>query len=357
MAVATSIEVTSTQGAREDLSNQLKRIQPHETPLYSTLPQSQAPKAITTDWLVDDLPLPAFGSPEIDGVDKTFDSSFTNEIANRLRLSNKIQRFDRSAAVSPLAEMIDVAGPQSSLLAASKARTLMTLKTDIEACIGSNQVFADADPSATPAVGSKLQGLFAWSDPDATTGAFTSVASRDFRAVGAGVTQDGTAGTSRYDATTNGSITEASFNNLITACFEASGRTGNYKLFCGPELLQDLTNFSRAVNAVGGTNNGAAFNVNSDDGTLRLAIVKIITSHGEIDLIPDLFLNRTSGQALGAAGRKAGILIPNDDNVSLKFMENINVIDLPNLGGGERFVTRAHLSLCVGNPRGLGSII
>lgn len=356
MALASTLTVNSSNGVRENLSNQLKRIQPHETPLFSTLPQSEAPKALLTEWLVDDLPNPEFGSPEIDGVDKIFDTSYTNEIANRLRIGNRVQRFDRAAAVSPLAEMVDTAGPQSSLLAASKARTLMTLKTDIESCIGSNQDLAVADTANS--VGDKMQGLFAWSNPNATTGAFVSTASQAYRSVGAGIAQDGTAsGTSRYDATTNGAITESIFTDLITACFEASGRTGSYKLFCGPALMQDLCNFSRAVNAIGGTNNGSAFNVNTDDGTLRLAIVKIVTSHGEIDLIPDLFLNRTSGNALEAAGRNAGILIPNDDNVSLKFLEDIKVIDLVNNGGGERFVTRAHLTLCVGNPRGLGSIV
>ena len=116
-----------------------------------------------------------------------------------------------------------------------------------------------------------MQGLFAWSDPDSTKDICNHTA-QNFRAVGTGVAQDGTVGgTSRYDATTNGNITESIFNELIISCFEASGRTGNYKLFCGPQLLQDLTNFSRAVNAVGGTNNGVTFNVN-DDGTLRLAV-------------------------------------------------------------------------------------
>ena len=63
MAIATSYNVTSTQGAREDLSNQLKRVAPQETPMYATLPQSAAPKALLSEWLVDDLPLPAYGSP------------------------------------------------------------------------------------------------------------------------------------------------------------------------------------------------------------------------------------------------------------------------------------------------------
>jgi len=87
-------------------------------------------------------------------------------------------------------------------------------------------------------------------------------------------------------------------------------------------------------------------------------VVKLVTDFGEVDIIPSLFLNRTSGAALAAAGRNAGILIPNDDTVSLKVMEPINVIDLPDVGGGgNRFLTRTHLTLCILNPRALGSIV
>ena len=35
---------------------------------------------------------------------------------------------------------------------------------------------------------------------------------------------------------------------------------------------------------------------------------------------PDLFLNRTSGQAPTALSKKSGLLIPTDDNVSLKVL-------------------------------------
>jgi hypothetical protein len=362
MPLSTGYTIDSTKGAREDLSDALKRVQPHECPLYATLPQSAAPKAIVTEYLSDTLPNPEFSSPPVDGVDKSFDTDFVDQHENRARLSNRVQRFDRTGAVSPLASMISVAGPQTSLLAEAKSRALLTLRTDIESAIGSSNVASAAvtnDPTPSNNRGDLMQGLFAWSNPNGATGSWTDTSTHPFRSVGAGLDQDGTvAGTSRYDATTNGAITETIFRQLLQATFEASGKSSSYKLFAGPALINSLTDFSRAQSAIGGSNNGSAFNVNTDDGSLRLSVVKIVSDYGEIDIIPDLFLNRTSGQALGAAGRNAGILIPNDDNVSLAFMEPINTISLPDVGtGGERFVIRTHLTLKCLNARALASIV
>ena len=351
MAIATSYNVTETQGARQDLSNQLKRVAPQETPMYATLPQSEAPKALLTEWLVDDLPLPEYGSPRADGADLSFNSDFTNEINNRVRLGNRIQRFDRAAAVSPLSEMIDVAGPQTSLLAASKARTLITLKTDIEAAIGSNQDLAVGDAST----GDKLQGIMAYNNPNATSGVFDTAAKQAFRSIGGSGAVDGSVANSRFDFTNN-TLTEAHFRNLLQTVYEGGGKSGSYKLFAGSSLVNQLTDFSRATNAVGST--GVNFDAEVTGGTIRLSIVKLVTDFGEVDIIPTLFLMRASGGALAAAGRNAGALIPNDDTVSLKIMEPINVIDLPDVGnGGSRFVSRTHLTLCVLNPRALGSIV
>lgn len=362
MPLSTSYSIDASKGAREDLSDQLKRVQPHECPLYATLPQSTAPKAILNEWLSDTIPNPEFDTPAVDGVDKSFDTDFVDQHENRARLSNRVQKFDRTGAVSPLASMISVAGPQSSLLSEAKARALLTLRTDVESAIGSSQVASTAVTNAVaPAVnrGDLMQGLFAWSDPNGSTGSWADASTHPFKSIGNGVLQDGTVGgTSRYDASTNGDITEAIFRQILQATFEASGKSNSYKLFAGPQLLNSLTNFSRAQSAIGGTNNGAAFNVNTDDGSLRLSVVKIISDYGEIDIIPSLFLNRTSGNALEDAGRNAGILIPNDDTVSLKFMEPINTIDLADIGGGgDRFLIRTHLTLQCLNARALASIV
>jgi hypothetical protein len=337
MAQATSVNITSVQGAREDLSNQLRRVNPEETPMYSLLPQSAAPKAVETSWMVDDLPAPDFANPLADGTDLTFDGSYTNEIANRVRLSNKIQQVQRSASVSPIAEQVEVAGPQTSLLAASKSRVLTSLKTDLEALIGSNNVQADG----TSSVGSKMSGLFHITNPTATNGFFDTTAKQAFRSVAG----------SRHST---GTLTEAAFRNVVQSIFEAGGTTQSYRLFAGPELMNVLTGFSRALNVVGGAQ--SKFDANIQGTKITLSVVELVSDYGTIIVHPDLFLNRTSGAAPTALSKKSGVLIPTDDNVSLKVLQPITVQDLPESGGGERFLTRTIMTLCVLNPRALGSI-
>jgi hypothetical protein len=351
MAIATSYNTTSVQGARQDISNQLRRVAPEQTPMYSTLNQSAAPKALFTEWLVDDLPDPAFSSPRADGTDAAFNTDFTNELANRVRIGNRVQQFDQMAAVSPISEMIDVAGPQSSLLAASKARTLVALKTSIEAAIGSTQ----APATGTSSAGDKLGGIFHFTDPAATTGVFDTTAKQKFRSIGGSGSQDGSAAVSRFNATSN-TLTEAHFRNLLQTVYEGGGKAGNYRLFAGPTLMNSLTDFSRALNVVGGTN--AKFDARIDGGTLSLSVVELVTDFGIVQVVPSLFLNRTSGTGITAASRNAGALIPTDDTVSLKVLSPITVTDLPDVGGGgDRFLTRTILTLCVLNSRALGSIV
>lgn len=338
MALATSVNVTSVQGAREHLTDALRRVNPSDTPLFSLLPHSEAPKATQVDWVADDLPNPAFGSPLVDGADLSFNSDFSNEIANRVRLGNKIQQFQRQGAVSPIAEAIDVSGPQTSLLAASKARILTALKTDIEAGIASSQVSADGTGTA----GSKLAGLFHITDPTATNGFFDTTAKQAFRSVSG----------SRHST---GTLSESAFRTVIQNLYEAGGTSQTYRLFAGPTLMNALTDFSRATNIVGGTQ--ARFDANIQGTKLTLSVVEIVSDYGIIQVIPNLFLNRTSGNAPTALSKKSGLLIPTDDNVSLKHLHNISVQDLPDVGGGgQRFLTRAILTVCALNPRALGSI-
>jgi hypothetical protein len=247
--------------------------------------------------------------------------------------------------------MIDVAGPGSSLVAQSKARVLTTLKTDIEAGIGSNQDLAVGDSST----GDKLQGIMAINNPNSTSGMFATSAAQAFRSIGGSGAVDGSVANSRFSLTSN-TLTETHFRNLLQTVYEGGGKAGSYKLFAGPTLMNKLTDFSRAVNAV--TSTGGNFDADISGGTIRLSIVKLVTDFGEVDVIPSLFLMRSSGGALAAAGRNAGALIPNDDTVQLSVMEPVNVIDLPDVGGGgDRFITRTHLTLTCLNPRALGSIV
>jgi hypothetical protein len=119
--------------------------------------------------------------------------------------------------------------------------------------------------------------------------------------------------------------------------------------------MNALTDFSRAINVVGGTN--SKFDANIEGRKITLSVVELVTDYGICQVIPTLQNNRTSGSAPTALSKKSGLLIPADDSVSLKMLQPITVQDLPDVGGGgERFLTRAILTVCALNPRALGSI-
>lgn len=342
MAIATSYNVTSAKGARENLENLLKTVEPTETPLYSTLSQSEAPKATLNEWLVDSLADPEIGGV-IDGVDLTI-SDAANLIDSRARLGNRVQTIRDIFSVSRQAEMIDVApGGQGGLFNASKAKSLIQLKRSIETAIASGNDQA----AGTSSAGATMCGLGIWSDPTATGNTFDTTAKQAFRAVSG----------SRVSL---GSLTESALRGLLQAVYTASGAKGSYKLYAGPAVMNAITDYTRA--AV--TNNPVySFTQDVSGKTLVNSVLHYVSDFGSIDIIPDLFLGRVNGSASspdtaeGTVNTDRAYLIPDDDTVSLKFLEGISVVDLPDNGAGKRAFTEAMLTLRVGNPRALGSIV
>jgi hypothetical protein len=342
MALATSYNVTEAKGARQNLENLLKTVEPTETPLYSTLSQSEAPKATLNEWLVDSLLDPEIGGV-IDGVDLTI-SDAANLIDSRARLGNRVQTIRDVFSVSRQAEMIDVApGGQGGLFNASKAKSLIQLKRSIETAIASGNDQA----AGTSSAGATMCGLGIWSDPSATGNTFDTSAKQAFRAVSG----------SRVSL---GSLTESALRGLLQAVYTASGAKGSYKLYAGPAVMNAITDYTRA--AV--TNNPVySFTQDVSGKTLVNSVLHYVSDFGSIDIIPDLFLGRVNGSASspdtaeGTVNTDRAYLIPDDDTVSLKFLEGISVVDLPDNGAGKRAFTEAMLTLRVGNPRALGSIV
>ena len=342
MAIATSYNVTSAKGARENLESLLKTVEPTETPLYSTLSQSEAPKATLNEWLVDSLADPEIGGV-IDGVDLTI-SDAANLIDSRARLGNRVQTIRDIFSVSRQAEMIDVApGGQGGLFNASKAKSLIQLKRSIETAIasGNDQAAGSAGAGAT------MCGLGLWSDPTHVGNTFDTVAKQAFRAVSG----------SRVSLA---ALTESALRGLLQSVYTASGAKGSYKLYAGPAVMNAITDYTRA--AV--TNNPVySFTQDVSGKTLVNSVLHYVSDFGSIDIIPDLFLGRVNGAASspdtaeGTVNTDRAYLIPDDDTVSLKFLEGISVVDLPDNGAGKRAFTEAMLTLRVGNPRALGSIV
>ena len=343
MALATSYNVTANKGAQTNLENVLKTVEPTETPLYSTLSQSAAPKATLNEWLVDSLADPEIGGT-IDGVDLTI-SDAANLIDSRARLGNRVQTIRDIFSVSRQSEMIDVApGGQGGLFNASKAKSLIQLKRSIETAIASGNDQA----AGTASAGATLCGLGVWSNPTATGNTFDSAAKQAFRAVSG----------SRVALS---SLTESALRGLLQAVYTASGAKGSYKLFAGPAVMNAITDYTRATVA---TNNPTyQFTQDVSGKTLIRSVLTYISDFGEISIIPDLFLGRVNGTpsgtdtAEGVVNTDRAYLIPDDDTVSLKFLEGITVVDLPDNGAGKRAFTEAMCTLRVGNPRALGSIV
>ena len=410
MALATSYNVTSVQGARENLENLLKTVEPTETPLFSFLPQSAAPKATLNEWLVDSLADPSI-SGQIDGVDYTL-SDMSDLVNSRARLSNRIQTLQDKFSVSRQAEMVDVApNGQNGLYNASKAKSLIQLKRSIETAIGSSTDQA----AGTSSAGSLLCGLGKWSDPAATGATFDTSLKQGFRAVSG----------SRVDFA---SLTESTLRGLLQSVYEASGAKGEYKLFASPGIMNLVTDFTRAAIS---NNPVYSFTQDVSGKTLIRSVLSFVSDFGSIDIIPMLHGGRGISQDITAAtnanpvvvtcnghgysdGDKVTIsgvlgntaangthtvagktantfqlsgvtgngsytsggkltagtdtaegvinsnrayLIPDDDTVSLKFLEGITVNDLPDNGAGRRAISETMLTLRVANPRALGSIV
>ena len=342
---ATSVTVTSTQGAREDLSNTLRRVEPQETPMFSLFPQSSAPKAMLTEWLVDSLTEVAFGGKVLDGEDLILSSTpsgvagYEDKFQQRERLGNRIEEFRRAFSVSPQAALIDTAGPGASLYAQAKSRAAVELKRDIEAAIGSDQKQA----AGTTSVGAKLSGLGHWFDPADTVLPFLSSEQQLYR----------TSSAASID-TSSTAMTEANLRTVLQTVFENSGAKPSYRMFAGPTAMNSLTDFSRTE--VGSSNSPAyQFNQEVGGGTLSLSITTYISDYGTVGVIPDLFLGRADGVAVSAASKRRVYIIPSDDTASIKFLSPIKVTDHPDTGGGgQRGAVGCMATLCVLNPKACG---
>jgi len=291
--------------------------------------------------MVDSLGNPEFDTPPVDGAALAFDGGFADEISTRVRMGKRIKRVQRAFSVSRLAEKIDVAGPQANLYGASAAKALILLKTDIESAIGAGNI----PQTGTSSVGDRMGGLRHWTDPTATTGVFDTAAKQNFRAVSG----------SQFDLT-SGAMGESDLRTLVQSVYEAGGKSVGYTLFCGPSVVNEVTDYSRASGAVTAT--GAAFNVDSGDASLRLSVTTWLSDYGRISIVPSLFIGRGSGAAIDATVRNAGLLIPKDDTVSIKTLEGITTVNLPDVGGGgKRGFADWMGTVCVLNARALGSII
>ncbi|MDC0157326.1 DUF5309 domain-containing protein [Verrucomicrobia bacterium] len=343
MAISTSYNVTSVQGARENLTDSVKRVAPETTPCFSSLKHGAAPKALLQEWVVDSLGEPNIDNSTVDGADLSFNADFSDNISTRVRTGNRLQDMRRAFAVSRLAEKIDVSGDQNSLYAAAASKALVLLKNDIEGALCSGNI----PQTGSSSQGDKLGGLRHWTDPAATNGVWDTAAKRAFRSVTG----------SRID-TSSTALTEQMLVDALQKIYEAGGKSVGYTLYAGPTTINSISAFSRASQAVTAT--GASFNVNTPNNVLSLSVTSYHSDWGRLDLVPTLFIGRGAGSAIDNTARKGGLIIPKDDSVTLNTVAGMGIgtVELPDIGGGgRRGFAEWCGTVCVKNARALGSII
>jgi hypothetical protein len=378
--------MVAERGAREDLSDQLRRVQPSDTPLYSLLPQSAAPAALFTEWNVDDLDQPDI-TPVVDGTDMQFslsnpaavtiptaggtdgsgavgDGNYAFKFANKARLGNRIQSLRKGFTVSPLSEKIEIAGPQSSLYAEAKAKTALEMKRSLEVLIASDE---NLSTGVLATSGDSMAGLGQFVSPTGDVSARKAYwdAQNSAAAASARAPAGSAPVMNQLDLTAaiaaDGTLVEGapgdddvSLRGMLQAVYNNAGLSSKFRGFCAPTVVNAITDFSRST-ATSTTFNQSASNTGGS--SISLSVVSFYSDWGEVSIIPDLFLGRTAAAA-GTQNNNRAYFLPTDDTVSLKVMIGLGATDYPDIGGGgPRGQITFTGTLCVLNCRGLGSIV
>lgn len=312
-------------GNREDLMDVLTIVEPETYPVTSTLRKGKAPDAVFSEWLVDNLrPARIGGVPEGQDV-----QLFNNKATNRKRIGNYVQIFRDEYAVTDLQELVETAAVDDEY-AYAKFKSARELKRDIElsVCSGQDRQVGSGDvPYLT-------RGLFNWISATGPADVPAEVRSP------AGAI-----------LTTGAATTEDQLNGALQALFEVQGGPKTYLGAFGTNLIRQVDNFTRLSGASDSSKNRYTVTEDASSHTITLHVKRFESTFGDVNFVPDVFLNPTPGTINQNAG-----LILNEELLELAYLDKLHSMELQDQGGGPRGYTKGILQLRVLNPRGLGKI-
>tara|TARA_R110000744_G_scaffold147295_2_gene260247 strand:+ start:1709 stop:2704 length:996 start_codon:yes stop_codon:yes gene_type:complete len=327
MAFSPTYDTTNPGAAvsnREDLTDILTILAPEETPVLSSASKTKA-NSTFVEWTVDTLDSPSTAGTA-EGADVT---AFTDKFAGRARLGNYVQKFRRDYMVSDLQDAVESVGPAKT--AQAEAKALRELKRDIEATLCSNN-----DRSAEDGAGTvyKLRGLGDWIDS-----AGPSDVPAAYRTPAASINAAGT------------TFNETALNNLITSVYRVNGTTNNMMLVADTALRRVISDFARLDPDGSGPDTSIRnVNYNGSSAKIKLSVELYQSDHGIVSIV-----NMNPDCAPDTVNKDTGYLIQSE-YVSVAELIPTGSTRLPNLGGGERGLVDATLTLCVKHPGAHGKI-
>lgn len=318
-------------GDREDLTDDIYRVTPTDTPFTSAIGRTSA-KAVFHQWQVDSLASVSTANEAVEGDDFSFtDPAATTQVGNYTQIHTK------TFLISDTAEVIDKAGreKESALQTVKKA---LELKRDIEAtCIGRNVASRAGNATTTRRSGS-LSTWLTTNDTSGTPGAAgtnrgTSGGSTGFSS---GVTVAATDGTTR-------AFTQAMLDAVIAKLYTNSGMVDDAIIMAGPTQKAVLTGFA------GITSTAGRFHEVKDRTIVSTADV-YASQFGDLKIVPNRYIRQTSN-----VDREVYIVRP--AYAKLSFLRPMqNVPDLAKTGDAWKFAVLAEVTLQVSNEAAHGVV-
>jgi hypothetical protein len=186
-------------GNREDLSDQIYRIDPTDTPFMSAIEREKA-SAVNHEWQTQ-----ALASPDTDNAVLEGDDATTDAATATVRLGNIAQISDKVARVTGTQRVVDSAGRDDEMAYQEMLKGL-ELKRDMESILcGTNQ----AKNAGAAGTARRTASVLSWIKTNTSkSGSDPSTAD------GAGTRTDGTAR----------AFTEAQLKSVLKAIFDSGGK-------------------------------------------------------------------------------------------------------------------------------------
>ena len=341
--------VNNQVGVREELADYIANVDAKSTPFVSMAPKGKDLGNVIMSWQVDDYSAPQLGGV-IDGTDVT---SYTNESANRLRVTNYAQAFRRNSRVGFIAETQNVAGAASEV-AYNVAKLLVEIKRDMESTFLCTNQAAQQDNGSSTAYQTGSLGNWLLGTNSSNIGA---LASGSAFAPAGGVTP-GTAATNAISSVTSANFAESTVQNVLTAIYSKTGVFRDYDCILGTTLKRAFTNLTVGKSSDNSTTNSFSqtsvrtFNQELSSSTFASSIDVFEGDFGRLILHPTTFIGGKSTTTLAAEAYR-GYVIPMD-MVEIRYCKLPEVKDLPDAGGGPIRLVQAIAGLVVKNPGGFG---
>lgn len=298
-------------GNREDLTDDIYRVAPTETPFTSSVQNAGRAKAVNHEWQTQDLAPASTSNAVLEGDDATTDATTPT-----VRLGNICQISDKVARVTGTQQAIDKAGRDNEL-SYQVALKKLELKRDMESILLNNQAKVAGDGSTAR----KLAGIESWIKTNTSKGTAGGAADPS-AADGTGTRTDGT----------QRAFTETQLKTVLQSIWTNGG---------SPDTIM-VGGFNKQVMS---TFTGRSTPTEDAKSKKIVAAVDVYESDfGALKIVPNRFMRARSA------------LILQMDMWALAFLRNMKEVDLAKTGDSERKQIITEWTLEARNEKASGGV-